>query len=818
MAKIYNTAPEVTILSPKGENHSVEVNDHGVALLTIKVPGSVHNILTRAMMEDLEHTLKLLGSSSMKVTALVVASGNKNSFGAGADLNLIAQLQKQPIEIIYQSTRHWQAIFSLLADLPFPTVAAINGVCLGGFLELALACKYRIAAKSDTVKIGFPELNLGFLPDLGGTVRIVRLLGVKEAFPLLAKSKMLDADKAWRLGLVDEIVEPDKLLNRACQLVVKQNPRRFRKPLAKASMAMLTRLVVDHNLLFVGRSMAKQEALKQVLKETSGHYPAPIKLIDVAFHAASMPLRKALAFEAKTSSLLFGSPISRNLVGLYFASEKAKKMPEGIAPDVDVKTVALLGAGVMGAPMAYMIAKAGYTLFVKEIFGEGLVRGMVTMYQLLQKDVLKKKLSKAAAATSFGAITGLVDARELDNVDKALAQRVTAHELTSEVSDLIRSRIKGTADFSEMSECDLVIDATRDIVEIQQGNLNFLEQVIGRPFKYITNTSSKLVGQVGALAKRPQDVAAGHFFNPPQMMPLVEAVSSAETSKETLATLKTFLLRLGGKTVIETRDSPLFLVNRIFVPYMREAMVLAQEGASLLTIDRAATEFGMKMGPIELLDFVGIDIAIEVLETMERFVGARQSSPYLVEWLKEKIQSIKAANLAGPSQTSQTPLPLGQKTGLGFFHYGKDGKILRDSTTGAPELNQEIVSLLKHKTLIEQVSVNAPAARTEEFWSSPEGIATIQKRLFLVFLNEATRALEEGVVSDPALLDLSMIYGTGFPAFRGGILKWADSIGSKEVVAQMTQLFQSLSEPDRFNYDPAALLKKMAEQGTSFYG
>lgn len=705
------------------KNIQLSVDARGLAVLTIDLQGEKLNFLSSSVMAELEATLTEL-SARKDVRGLVVRSGKKHIFVAGADLKEIKVIQTQTPKVAFDATQEGKRIFDLIAALPYPTVAAIHGACLGGGLELALACRYRVVSNSSATKLGLPEVGLGFIPGWGGTVRLPKLIGPESAIKLItAPLAPWEADKAWKFGLADEMVAPEKLYDRAAEIALGARPRRAKTPMKIAAR----RWFLESRL---GRGMFYKGAKGAILKETKGNMPAPLAALDVLMKALTMPEKMAFTAESIAFSTLCGTDVSRNILALHFATEDAKK-PQGARPNIKVETVGVLGAGVMGAGIAQSALYAGYKVVLYDKFKEGLDKGLATIKGLYAGLVEKGKMTQ-------------------DEVDAHL------------------SRLTVTTEFAPLAPCQLVIEAVVEILAVKQDVLKQCEAVIPHDFIFASNTSSLPVTKMAAVARAPHLVAGLHFFNPVHKMKLVEVVRAEQSSEETLATLVSFAGGALGKVTVITEDRWGFAVNRILGPYLREAICLMEEGVPLEDIEKAMTAYGMPMGPLELLDEVGLDIASKVLHILHDALGDRLSPPAIMGWLESQKL-------------------LGKKGGKGIYLYGADGK--------RAGFNPDLVAAL---------NVTAkPKSRSE-----------IQSRLELVIINEAARCFEEGVVADAASIDLAMVYGTGFAPFRGGPLRRADQLGLRIVNQKLTLLAQVAGG----NFQPAEVIGKLAAQRATFYG
>ncbi len=735
----------------------------GIAVLTIDLPDSKLNFLSGSVMEEINGALDTIESE--KAPGVIVVSGKEDNFGAGADVKEIQALQAQPAIEIYNASKMGKQVFARFEKLN--SIAAIHGSSRGGFTELAIACKYRIATADPATTIGVPEVQLGFLPGWGGTVRLPKLIGLAscllpERLPNgwklefgwggLTSGEAADAHQAWRIGMVDETVERAGLVNRAEQILLGAKPKRY----ALSVKARSQRAFLATSL---GRSIVSKMALAGVMQATKGKYPAPVEIVKVAsVAAAGGDLTKAYEMESQSFAKLATTQVSRNLVGIFFGQSECKKMPEGIKPNLTVKKLGVLGAGVMGAGIAQTAAYKGFQVVLKDINQEALDKGMASIRGLFDGLVKKKKLSRTEA-------------------------------------DVMLSAIKPTLDYVDLADCDLVIEAVVEKMPVKKIVRSDSEKAIAKLFGFGSNTSSLEIDDmpnefvndkgvlVAAASRAPEMVVGIHFFNPVHKMKLVEVVKGRRTADETVAMAKEFVAAL-GKFPLGTADRPLFVVNRILAPYMRAAIVMAEEGVPIVDIEKAAINFGM-MGPFSLLDDVGLDIASEVIHVAHKAFGDRLSPPAIINLIKEKKL-------------------LGRKGGTGIYLY--------DGADGERKFVMEGKTMFKKGKKRYLLNPEVTEALPKEVVRKTEG--EIQDRLFLAMVAEAARTIEEKVIEQPALLDFAMVYGTGFPPFLGGPLAYADQLGLPLLVQKLDYLSQVAGD----NYKPCQLLRDMAKSGRTFRG
>ncbi len=657
--------------------------EDAVAWITFDLPGEKVNKLSRAVMERLREVLSEL-ESRPDLQGAIFTSGKDGMFLAGADVSEIQGVRTP--EGAEKAVRAGQAIMDRIERLPFPTVAAIGGVCLGGGTEIALACKGRVGTDHPKFQIGFPEVNLGIVPAWGGTTRLPRLIGIRSALELMLTGRGIDARKAEKIGLLDRAVPHGRLREQALALL---------RELARGEGSARSKRGFRDWLLEgnpVGRAILFSQARKRVLVRTGGHYPAALAILEIVENGRTSKSR-SLALEGERVKELLPGPVSKNLVHLFFLNERAKK-ERGVASQVEpgtVETTALLGAGTMGGGIARLLASRDLPVRIKDVSPEAL-----------------------------GA--GLKAARKIFN-ERKKRRRMSAWDVESRMA-----LIAPTLDWSGFARVDLVLEAIVEDMEIKKSVFRELEPRISRDCLVATNTSTLSVSDMQSVLAHPDRMAGFHFFNPVDRMPLVEVIRGRSSSDRTIATLVALAKTL-GKTPVVVNDGPGFLVNRILGPYLNEASYLLLESGDVEAVDRAFLRFGMPMGPLRLLDEVGIDVARKAGLVLARAFGDRaEPSPVL---------SLLVA--AGR---------LGKKTGAGFYRYRNE--------RAAPD--PEVAALVG-----------------AERGSLDPGEAV--ERALSLMVAEAARCLDESIVGSPGELDLAMVMGTGFPPFRGGLLRHAESYG-----------------------------------------
>ena len=717
--------------SPAADNGkaalTLEISGDGVASLVFDRPDSRVNVLSAAVMAELDTLLAELerASSEQRVQAVVIRSGKDGSFIVGADVNeIVAITDAAEAEA---KVRRGQGVFSRLEKLPVPTIAAVDGLCLGGGTELILACRYRLASDRPETKIGLPEVQLGIIPGFGGTTRLPRLIGPSAAADLILTGRTVNARKAQRIGLLDEAVPTAALYERAH--AVARAFMQGRPPTRSDRRSLATRAL---EATPPGRRVLFAQARKKVMQQTKGHYPAPLAAIDVMRTSAGLSIDEALDREASAVAPLIVSKVSKNLIHVFHLMEAAKKAAPEAAHARSVARAGVVGAGVMGGGIAQLLAANGIVVRMKDIRNDALASGLRHARSIFDKAVQRKRLDRRQAAQQM-------------------------------------ERIAPTLDYSGFAHIDLVVEAVVERMDVKKQVLSEIEANTRTGCVLTTNTSSLSVSEMQAALARPEDFCGMHFFNPVHRMPLVEVIRATRSSDDAIATVFALARQL-GKTPIVVEDGPGFLVNRILAPYMNEAGWLLADGASVDSIDQTLTRFGMPMGPLRLLDEVGFDVARHAARTMHDAFGDRlRPAPPLVALEKTKL--------------------LGKKGGRGFYTY--DG----DEQKGV------------HERIYEELGASVPAERREH--SAEE----IRDRTVLVMVNEAARVLEDGIVRTPGDVDLGMITGTGFPPFRGGLLRYADERG----LADIRQRLEELARRYGPRFDPGSLLRRYAQEGRGFY-
>lgn len=704
--------------------------EDGVAWLALDDPDKRVNTLssrTFAWFEEQVTRLEAEGREG-RVRGLVVLSGKPGTFVAGADIEELQGLRDEG-EILELLGRGHD-LMGRLAALPFPTVAAIEGACLGGGLELALACDLRVAADTEATRLGLPEVQLGLIPGLGGTQRLPRLIGVPDALDLILTGKRIDAKRARRRGLVDATCHPADLRGAALRLMEGGKPprptaRARRKPLSKQAADWAARLPGTSKLVY-------GKARDQVMERTGGHYPAPLVAVEIVREGMKLPpsqMERALDLEAGAFARLVASDVAKSLMGIFFMKNDVEGRAKALAKTGrPVTRIGVLGAGLMGAGIAQGLAQRGRQVVLKDRDEASLARGM------------------RSAAEVFD---GRVRRRRMSDVEKKEAM----------------ARIHPTTSDGPFRRVDFVVEAVFEDVEVKHQVIREVEAVAPEGLLFASNTSTIPIGRLAEASKRPERVVGMHFFSPVHKMPLLEVIRHPGTSEEALATTVALGVEM-GKTVIVVDDGPGFFTSRVLGPFVNEAAWILAQGARIEEIDRAMRGWGWPVGPLELLDEVGLDVAHHAGRVMAPYFGDRIAAPPAFE------------TMIGAGRK-------GRKSGKGFYDYS--GKEKRPDPS--------VYELLD--------------------WSpSPVPVEEIVERCWLQMLNETARSMEDGVIRNPADVDIGVVFGFGFPPFRGGILREADRQGLDAVVRKLDTYAERYGQ----RLAPAELLRTMAAEGRTFHG
>lgn len=640
----------------------LEVDHDGIAWITFDSPKSSANVWNEETLREFNHLLETIEHDT-RAKALVLRSAKERIFVAGADIKAIRSLPQARVnDLIWLG----QAVFDRLARLQIPKVAAIHGACMGGGFEVTLCCDWRIASDDASTKIGLPETQLGILPAWGGSTRLSRLIGLRKALDLITTGKLLNASAAKKAGLVSHVVPVERLEMLARRLVRGKRPaRRFRLENLFSSI--------------IGRM-----ARRKVLQKTRGLYPSVTKAVEVVCHAVRGEVENGLLMERNAVDELLKGPNAARLIDLFFKREEAGKRPVSDGTVMPILDATVIGAGVMGSGIAHTIASRGVRVLMTDVSNDSLARGLERIHGLVS-DATRRRL--------------VTQVQGRDTLDRISTTHVKV----------------------PLNRHHLIIEAATENMELKKKIFADLATRVSDDTILATNTSALSIAELARSVPHPERVIGLHFFNPVHSMPLVEIITLPETSPDVLATAVSFVQKL-GKTPVVVKDSPGFLVNRILVPYLMEAVRLHQSGVSVKDIDDAMLEFGMPMGPMRLLDEIGLDVAAHVARTLATAFPDRFPNSDALD------KMVSAGHL-------------GKKSGEGFYKY-KNGKEITPATHA---------DLPKHES--------------------------IQTKLALLISQEAMRCLKEGIARNADDIDLAMVLGTGYPPFRGGPVTFARDTG-----------------------------------------
>jgi 3-hydroxyacyl-CoA dehydrogenase/enoyl-CoA hydratase/3-hydroxybutyryl-CoA epimerase len=694
----------------------------GIAIVTFDTPHDAVNKISKAIGWELEELLQRLDADEV-VKAIVLRSGKPDIFIAGADIEEFVALRS--VEEAVRLSKDGQLLMQRVADSAKPVVAAIHGACLGGGLELALACDYRIASDHPKTVLGFPEVQIGLIPGAGGSNRLPRLVGASAALEMILTSRNQRGKKALALGLIDELVPEAILLDIAIAAAerISRTGMKFARPHGS--------WLLDRNP--IGRAIVYRKSREEVARKSGGHFPAPVRAIEVVRTSLEQGMARGLEAESQAFGELAMTDVSRRLVEVFFATTELKKddgVPAGYGRARPVRRLGVVGSGFMGSGIAgTAVLQAGVEVRLKDADLVKVGRGMKAAIDILRADLARRHM--------------------------------TTYEFARK-----RAYLTGSGDFEGFGGTDLVIEAVFEELGVKRQVIADLEAAIPATTVVATNTSTLPVHDIAANALHPERILGMHFFSPVEKMPLLEVVPTDMTSADAIVTAVHFGRRM-GKTVIVVADSPGFWVNRILLPYLNEAGFLLEEGVPIELIDGVMTRWGFPVGPVALMDQVGLDVGEKAGKVMHQALGDRLRPSRVIPLMRADDR-------------------LGRKNARGFYFY-KDG----------------------HKTGVDNSVFQLLGVR-------PLGDADKQRvedRLVFAMLNEAARAMSEGVVRTPRDGDVGALFGIGFPAFRGGPLRELDTIGAVEVVARLDKLV-AVHGP---RFEPAPVLEEMARTGQRWY-
>ncbi|MFV2071418.1 MAG: 3-hydroxyacyl-CoA dehydrogenase NAD-binding domain-containing protein [Thermoanaerobaculales bacterium] len=700
---------------------SVDRRVDGVAMVVLDHPSKPVNTLSPAVLDEFkESVMPLLEDDG--VCALVVVSAKPDTFIAGADLDVIEDLSEAEISAM---SREGNALLESIFTAKKPVVAAVHGAALGGGLEVALACHYILATDDPKTVLAQSEVMLGLLPAGGGTQRLVDRVGLAAALPMLLTGKRVRARRAQKMGLVDAITTPGGIAETGARAALALAEGRLeRKPRKRRLMDRLAATPP-------GRALILRAARRQVARKTRGLYPAPPAILDCVETGLKMGRAAGLARECEYFGKLAVGPVSRNLVRLFHSMNEAKRPLAGNEAR-QVTGLAVLGGGFMGAGVASV---------------------SLGLCPVVVRDLSTEVLGKAAKT-----------------VDDGLRRQVRSGAISRAVADKRRSRLLLTTGAEDVRGADLIIEAVFEDLELKRRVLAEVEEMVAGDAVFASNTSALPIAGIAAGALHPERVIGMHYFSPVPQMPLLEIVVGEATAPWVVATAHAFG-SAQGKTCIVVADGPGFYTTRILAPYLNEAVLLVEEGARIEDVDRAMKDFGFPVGPLALVDEVGIDVGAHVARELGKAFAHRglEGSP--------SLPNLFEAGLAG------------RKNRRGFYLYPPEKK------KGKRRVNSEVYRLLGA----------APRRAVPA--------AEIQDRLASVMINEAVHCRQEGVIKSPRDGDLGAILGLGFPPFRGGPFRLIDAEGASRLVARL----EGLAEKHGRRFEPASSLRDLAGSGGAFY-
>ncbi len=701
------------------EYFRLEKQNDQVATLYFDTPQSKANVFSIAALEVFEGYLETLAEDDT-LKLLFIESAKEDIFIAGADIHEIKLAEDAPS--VEAFVKKGQEIFNKLEKLPCVTVAMIDGACLGGGLEMSLACNYRIATSHPHTRIGLPEVNLGIIPGFGGTQRLYRLIGYAKAMELILGSKQLSGDEALQAGIVDASVpkgylgfKKEALIHEILDHTVKNR-----------SISKIKGIRWYEHFPIV-RRMIEKIATKKVLEKTQGHYPAPLTLIDVMRESFGKPIHEGLMIERDAVTKLALTPESKNLIGLFLISERLKHETFSTADPKTIQHAAIVGTGTMGSGIAWALDN--------------------------QKIDVRLKVRSISSA-----------AKAVKKIRKIYETMKKLHKIDRRHIVLNMDRITYARNDEGFGRSDFLIEAVNEDIDVKRSVYKEFETLLNQEAIIATNTSSISISDLAKGLIHPERFIGMHFFNPVERMPLVEVIPGEMSDEMTVATVVNLAKRI-GKTPIKVKDSPGFLVNRVLLPYLKEATLMFEEGEEIEKIDRILKDFGMPMGAFLLIDEVGVDIGVEVAKVLHQAYGERMAMSKVLDGMVQNGW-------------------LGKKSGTGFYIHGQK----------TPAMNPEIKALQEGKEKFDE--------------------KTVIERALYIMINEASRCLEEGVVEDAAYLDMAMVMGIGFPPFMGGLMRYADTIGIPTIVDTLKGF--STVYGDRF--EPSSLLLEKAQKNETFYG
>jgi 3-hydroxyacyl-CoA dehydrogenase/enoyl-CoA hydratase/3-hydroxybutyryl-CoA epimerase len=711
----------------QAETLRVDQQAEGVAIVWLDVPSRPINVFNRRVLADLDAALDRVAAEAL-LRCLVVRSGKASGFLAGADLGEFTQVTTAADAAALSALG--QALFDKLANLRLPVVAVIHGPCLGGGLEFALACDYRLVVDAPGTQLGLPEIELGLLPAWGGTQRLPRVIGLERAFNVILGARRLNPRDALRWGLADALAATDEDVQRELEKLLQRAATEGKRPKTNLPRRSWRQTLLESNAF--GRRLLFKGTERYMRRRVPDDMPAPKEALEAMRVGIAQGIDAGLAYEREAVSRLALTPACRNLIGLFFQREEARKLPAAWKEAPPIRRIGIVGLGAMGAGIAQLAAVRGLEVVVQEVNEEAFGTGLLKVAALFEKAVQRGILTQ-------------------DEANRKL------------------SSMRGGTTWQGFDSVDLVIEAAIEDLEAKREIFREMDRRTPANTVLATNTSSLSVAALQDGMSHPERVAGMHFFNPVHKMPLVEVARTPRTNEPTIAALARLAVAL-GKTPVIVRDSPGFVVNRILMPYLNEAVLLVGEGMTITQIDAVMTRFGMPMGPLELLDQVGLDVAAHIARAMLPAMSERFPPNPAFELMQQKGW-------------------LGQKSGVGFYRHrrkkNKVNELAQNALRAGSSGEADVSSALPHAVRLHQA----------------------RERMVLLMVNEAALCLAEELASSAAI-DLAMVLGTGWAPHRGGPLRYAADRGPGEIVQALTDLAQRIGP----RFTPSASLREVAQK------
>ena len=711
---------------------NLNTDERGVASLVFDLPDSKVNKFSTEVMNQLEIILdELKNNSDIKLLAL--KSNKPGVFIAGADIEeLMAFNSESEAE---EKAKRGQDVFNKISNLPFPTLAVIDGACVGGGCECALACTYRIASDNTKTVIGLPEVNLGILPGWGGTQRLPKMIGLRASLSLILTGKPVTAKKAFKMGMVNKLSAVEFMDKNTESFIEEILNKKSHKKTSQKKGGLLNFLLEKNP---IGKKIVFNKSRENILNKTKGMYPAPLKALEVIEQSFTLGLQEGLEIERRLFKELACTDTCKNLIQVYFSNENLKKDPGFDGPkdvEANINQGAVLGAGVMGGGIAWLFSNKNIPVRIKDINWDAIAKGFYAAKSIYGQ------LKKIRKVTEKGIFTKM-------------------------------STISASTDYVGFNKNQIVVEAIVENIDIKKKALSELETHLADDAIICSNTSALSIDSMAEVLQKPERFLGMHFFNPVNRMPLVEIIPGEKTTPENIQKIINLTKKL-GKTPLVVKNCPGFLINRILLPYMNESVRILEEVGDLERIDKLILKFGMPMGPFTLADEVGIDVGYHVSDILEQGYGERMKTSELLSYLHHEKKL------------------LGKKANKGFYIYtGKEKNI-------NPEIEQSL-NTVRSKS-------NSSAKELDD--------QVITQRCIYTMINEAALCLEESIVKSAQHLDMGMIMGTGFPPFRGGLLKYADQVGLQNIVDTLSNFENSYG----LRFKASGLLKSMAENNQKFY-